>query len=1509
MVKPGGVDDSKAMAGLIGQLRKSPHNFAMLIGKDGLVLEADKKKSVDAMRKAAKASGGGGRGAWGTLRLNGKVLTMECEAEPPGPFEKLARKHFSDRGQKLQIEVIISEAVDGAPAMGDGPTNGEDAAPSILVGEPSASSGGEDGDAVPTDDAAYAEVPDDPDDEDDIAAQAGELSALIRAARKKPYRFAWMLGQGDLILKAHRRKPPEALIKLAKTDGGGARGAWGRMGVEGKWIVLNSIEEPPGSFSKSAKRWLKARGIKQGVILRSPAGEVSEAPDEDDAPVGEDEIQETLAQEFRLISDALDTVIAEADKGKAKKLSHFKTLCQAALTEGDTAKAQKLLTMLKTLAGISDVLTIPEYDPDAEPAMNEGDALAAMIDGQRQRLNAMAEPEDAVGKATFDAQRTALLAQLDAATTSAEMEAAANAITEFGDAWAGDGQPPVGPREVEQPPVPLHEQVGLSEDEAALLEAWAKDNSMAKEGLFDDVGGERLANALKGESDLGPLSREQQMFLSIKTAESWIKAPANPDVNLAMAKGRVQENIDEMKTGLADDPALEAIVARGLLHAYGSQQVFKGDYSVTGPARDISHEVMLTALDLDPERTMSRLLTVYSPKTMAQLATGNARKQIYQAVPSNPDVMEPTFDELSPERRNAVLAHAGSGAMPPADVDTMVSYMFGAADSDDVDTPDEAVAMSGALAHMLGNEADLSGRQERRLKHRLIDVVSSDGGQELLFDRSINPVLRNWALTQFAPDPDNEGRPVLRAADVAKGWESGKIANAYGSRALNMAKEQYPEPLGLDPNDKAPTSNQLGQLMNLPMTSPPPADETAEAREARLAAEDDHAYYDTSKKPMSSILEHLQDASTCPALVTPIPVTVTSEEFGAAVFRVLRVEGPMGPFFLDNKGNKFRDVVHWKEENKLPVGTMSYPYDLVLGNHAVAEATPRSHWTEQALDIADQAALAAGIVAGIAVVAGTGGAAAPAVAAAAAAYSTYRAGSALAEKDDLGHDIWDPGDAEIRGLWLDAASSALSVGAVGGGIRAARLAANGAKMSRAGANIVAGMQVAGNVTDAVAMGDSITMLSVNWAKMDEAQKAQALLSLSMQFGMGAAGRAKGGGSIADDFSFKRTRNTLEHGSPFDLEMSTDVPEGTVAVKYGRDADGNPTGKDFKIVYNSDHPPSREMIELHGRAASSMEASMSLRQKMLDFIGGRDAPPPGSGAWEALEELKKFQDETHGIIKKLNGPDVDAAERVQLEARIDEINAAIIAERMRLDDFQKPGRGYVAATQTGADQAKKLKYPDPPDPGGTGKPEYIWVAGNPEPRLRALHDDLPPCRWDKTSKEFVYEVNRGWSSDGETDFNWYANNPQPNARYEYENGATYKTDAEGRTRTVKARLQDDPWDRHAAKQRAIGRIGKEGNPGESYDGGHLIPRELGGAPGALNVVPMQSYLNQHGKWRDIEKGWGKAVRAGKDVEIEVEVVYYSSGNKARRATPKEFIVKTVIDGKAQKPRIIKNTSSG
>lgn len=142
--------------------------------------------------------------------------------------------------------------------------------------------------------------------------------------------------------------------------------------------------------------------------------------------------------------------------------------------------------------------------------------------------------------------------------------------------------------------------------------------------------------------------------------------------------------------------------------------------------------------------------------------------------------------------------------------------------------------------------------------------------------------------------------------------------------------------------------------------------------------------------------------------------------------------------------------------------------------------------------------------------------------------------------------------------------------------------------------------------------------------------------------------------------------------------------------------------------------------------------------------------------------------------------------------------------------------------------------------------------------------------------------------------------QPNTAYVLANGHSYVTDAAGRVTRAEATLdlgKLNTGDRNAYQQVMAGRVG-----GEGYDGGHLIATLFGGAGERINLVPQLASVNR-GEFREMEKMWAEALRAGKSVKVEVSPVYAGATK-----VPTEIDVVFSIDGVTH-VRSFANTSGG
>jgi hypothetical protein len=83
-----------------------------------------------------------------------------------------------------------------------------------------------------------------------------------------------------------------------------------------------------------------------------------------------------------------------------------------------------------------------------------------------------------------------------------------------------------------------------------------------------------------------------------------------------------------------------------------------------------------------------------------------------------------------------------------------------------------------------------------------------------------------------------------------------------------------------------------------------------------------------------------------------------------------------------------------------------------------------------------------------------------------------------------------------------------------------------------------------------------------------------------------------------------------------------------------------------------------------------------------------------------------------------------------------------------------------------------------------------------------------------------------------------------------------------------------------------------------DGGHLIGHIFSGPADQVNLVAQRSALNRGAgsQWRGMEREWKNALKSGKQVEVDIEVVYPT--NPPGNLRPSMFKVKYWIDGEVE-----------
>jgi hypothetical protein len=179
------------------------------------------------------------------------------------------------------------------------------------------------------------------------------------------------------------------------------------------------------------------------------------------------------------------------------------------------------------------------------------------------------------------------------------------------------------------------------------------------------------------------------------------------------------------------------------------------------------------------------------------------------------------------------------------------------------------------------------------------------------------------------------------------------------------------------------------------------------------------------------------------------------------------------------------------------------------------------------------------------------------------------------------------------------------------------------------------------------------------------------------------------------------------------------------------------------------------------------------------------------------------------------------------------------------------------------------------------PERETRVSPPLPRRQPASSDSSPRSDSRTNitasqaqeKRFVKDP---FNSDGAL---------KPSVRYKAgEHGYDYETDSNGRLsnfHTDKLRLT------HREK-----RLPHEGDsPGkkEGDHAGHLAADQFGGSEKLDNIVSQSQKVNLS-RYRSIERAWAAAIKEGKNVSVDVDVIYKSAG-----ARPRGFVVDYAIDG--------------
>ena len=156
--------------------------------------------------------------------------------------------------------------------------------------------------------------------------------------------------------------------------------------------------------------------------------------------------------------------------------------------------------------------------------------------------------------------------------------------------------------------------------------------------------------------------------------------------------------------------------------------------------------------------------------------------------------------------------------------------------------------------------------------------------------------------------------------------------------------------------------------------------------------------------------------------------------------------------------------------------------------------------------------------------------------------------------------------------------------------------------------------------------------------------------------------------------------------------------------------------------------------------------------------------------------------------------------------------------------------------------------------------------------------------------------KGGSTANAGPMNEYLNNPLPNTKYETEGGLlNFHTDQFGKTAYVECHsselyktMKNNPRGT-LAEENKTPLVKKKGGRQGVHDSGHIQQRSMGGLNESINLLPMKSQLQRHGRWAKLEREERKAIAAGKDVWSRKWITYNPDGSYSIK-------VELTIDGK-------------
>ena len=353
------------------------------------------------------------------------------------------------------------------------------------------------------------------------------------------------------------------------------------------------------------------------------------------------------------------------------------------------------------------------------------------------------------------------------------------------------------------------------------------------------------------------------------------------------------------------------------------------------------------------------------------------------------------------------------------------------------------------------------------------------------------------------------------------------------ARQVSETFERYLAHRGDDPNTRQGTDliNEVGTAMHFAPNHVPKSAEDVAALEAGRWP----FFEGKAAKAAKVVSDALVRAAggRAPVRYTILPIVHRDQRTGATtslpLFRVHR--GDKSLLFVDNLGRSYQSLAAWRQENRLPEGSITFPKGGRLsrgkdGKPELEVAPARAVWGSPGLayaaDKVDQAAMIGGLIVGTATFIGVGGALIPMSAVAMSAFYASRSLYRLHDGATHGKPAFD---AETRGDWLSSVASLASLGASAATIGVIRGVAATGQAPAALAAVAPGLIVGSRTIGAVKGGKLAVETARNWQRMSPKQRMMAIAQIGF-FSAGMARQLTTAHGVASLFSLDEVRYQL-----------------------------------------------------------------------------------------------------------------------------------------------------------------------------------------------------------------------------------------------------------------------------------------------------------------------------------------------------------------------------------------------